>query len=131
MNKTGVIFLIISFLLSIPVMIYNGQSGEIGGMVLFNTPIDIKSTGFASFYEFCFIINITISVFSASYANYWYYKKAKGDIESIRSMETTSERETVDLIRKKGGTSWIAAAGAAVAMIILKLAFMLCMSFAF
>lgn len=131
MTKTGVIFLLLSFLLSIPVMIYNGQSGEFGGMILFSTPIDIKSRQFTSFYELCWIINVTVSVFASSYANYWYYKKAREDITSIRAEETVSEHETVDLIRRKGGTSWVAVGAAAIAIIILKLGFMLALTYVY
>lgn len=131
MTKLGILFLTISFILSIPNMIYYGQSGAFGGMVLFSTPIDFKSADFLKLNEVCGILDIIMNVLAASYANYWYYKKARQDITRIRSEETASEKDTSLQIRKKGGTSWAAVGAAFVSLMIATLAFMLSLSFVY
>lgn len=128
MYKTGVIYMLLLFLLSIPSLIYDGQSGTMMGMVLFTTPIDLKSDNFLSIVQLCNILIITLKVFAASYANYWYYKKAREDITSIRTDDIATDEEAVKMIRVKGGTSWSSLLFAGVTVIVLQLGFLLGLS---
>jgi hypothetical protein len=50
--------------------------------------------------------NILLSLIFATYANYFYIKKAERDIRSV-TRKTDNEDERIELLQQKGGTTWI------------------------
>lgn len=130
MNKKGALFLLLTFLLSLPSLLYYGQTGYMG-MVLFNTDINMKSHTFIMIFNACSIISIALNIVCGLYANYWYYTKAKKEISSIRAEESIDDKEAVDRIRSKGGTSVPGVVGAIVTEMFLSLLFCLVLSLVF
>ena len=130
MNKKGILFFIITFILSIPSLIYYGQSGDFG-MVLFNTTMNIKGAAFLTIMNVCSLASTLMSVITGLFANYWYYEKARKDILSIRAEDHTDEKAFKECIRTKGGTSWKNVIAAAVLTFIFSLAFWLAMTAVF
>ena len=128
MNKKGIIVLVLTFLLSLPSLLYYGQTGSMGGMVLFHTVIDVKSKEFIMATNACSLISMVLSIICGLYANYWYYTKARKEIEKIRADKTLDEKEAVSRIRARGGTSVPAVIGAIVAEMLLSLMFWLALS---
>lgn len=129
MNKKGIIFLAISFILAIPQMIYIGQSGDYG-TVFFKTSIDLNSEKFLMIYNLCSMLSLTANVIAGLFANWWYYNQARRDIEEIRRDESSAVNAAA-LIGKKGGISWKGAMGGFLASVILTLTFILAMSLMF
>ncbi len=127
MTLRGVFFMILSFLLSIPQLIFIGQSGSMG-MVLFNTGIDLKSDIFVNIMSVCSFLNYALGFAAGLYANYWYYTRARSDILAIRADQTLDEDEIKQKIRNAGGTSWARVIIAGTALVIATLAFWLTMS---
>ncbi len=130
MNKKGALILAITFILSLPSLLYYGQTGYMG-MVLFNTAINVKSHTFIMITNACSIISMCMSIICGLYANYWYYTKAKKEIASIRSEESIDDKEAVSRIRSKGGTSVPGVIGAVVTEMLLSLMFWLVLSLLF
>ncbi|MGN0633629.1 MAG: RING finger protein [Oscillospiraceae bacterium] len=130
MNKKGILFFIITFLLSIPSLIYYGQSGDFG-MVLFHTTINIKGTAFLTIMNVCSLASTLMSVITGLFANYWYYQKARTDILSVRAGDCADEQAIKERIRIKGGTSWKNVIAAAVLTFIFSLGFWLAMTAVF
>lgn len=130
MNKKGVLILALTFILSLPSLLYYGQTGTMG-MVLFHTAINVKSNEFIMVTNACSIISMVMSVICGLYANYWYYSKAKKEIVSIRAEESLDDKEAVKRIRSRGGTSVPAVVGAIVTEMLLSLMFWLALSIVF
>lgn len=131
MYKTGIIYLLMIFLLNIPALIYGGQKGTLFESVLFTTPINVESKGFLSIAEACSTIDIVMRFVAFFYANYWYYKKTREDISRIRSGDILSDEEAVKKISVKGGTSWPGAIIACIFDVVLQLGFLLGMTLMF
>lgn len=130
MNKKGVLVLALTFILSLPSLLYYGQTGSMG-MVLFNTAINVKSNTFIMVTNVCSIVSMALSVICGLYANYWYYTKAKNEISSIRAEESLDDKEAVSRIRSKGGTSIPGVIGAVITEMLLSLMFWLVLSLVF
>ena len=133
MNKTGALFLALSFLLMIPNLIYAGQSGAYG-MVFFTMPFNLDSNAFVIIYNICSVISTVINVLAGVYANYWYYKRAREDILKIRSDcvdQQLPESEAVMRIQKTGGTSWATVICVIVGELVLSLGLMLLLAVIF
>ena len=132
MPKYGIMFLLMSFILSIPALILYGQSGTFG-QIFFTTGIDEKSTEFRAIVEMCQLMNLSVQIVASIFANYWYYRKARQDITQIRATLGETEPDTVmqERIRGAGGTSWGAVVGAFAGEMLLTLGFLLIMSIVF
>lgn len=130
MTKQGFLFLLLTFLLNIPTLILYGQMGTLG-QVFFTTSLNVKSTEFQTILDMCSLANLSLQIFAAVFANYWYYRKARKDITAIRASfgETEPDIKTKEKIRGAGGTSWSAVIGAAAGELILTLGFLLVMSY--
>ncbi|MBP3271799.1 MAG: DUF2628 domain-containing protein [Ruminococcus sp.] len=128
MYKAGIVYMILNLLLSIPEIIYYGQSGDVNGMILFTTPLDLNGADFRTLTSVCYIAEIAVNLFAGVYANYWYYKKARNEIEDIRANSTAGENETEVIIRMKGGTSKGAFVLSFAISMILQLALMIGLS---
>ncbi len=122
MTKEGIFFMLCAFLLSIPQLIYFGQSGDLG-MVLFNTGIDLSSRTFMNVVSICSFANSILSIIAGLFANYRYYQLARASILKIRADETLDEDEIRQRIRMSGGTSWARVIVAATASMMLTLVF--------
>lgn len=131
MYKAGVLYLLIFFLLSVPYLIYGGQTGDLLGMVLFTTPIDLKGDSFLSVYQACNAIEWIFRIFAFFFANYWYYKKTRQDIFNIRDDDIATDEDAVRQISIKGGTSFASLAGALIAELFMQLVFLYCMALIF
>jgi hypothetical protein len=128
MNKQGIIYLILSFLLSIPTLLYYGQQGYMG-MVFFSTPYNFESSAFTMLLNICSLASTVMSIFAGFYANYWYYRQAREDIGIIRSNENLNPHDAKVLISRTGGTSWGRVVIAITVSAVLTLGFWLIMSY--
>ena len=130
MNKKGILLMLTSILLSIPSLLYYGQSGNMG-MVLFKTSINLKSKEFLIVTNVCSLLSMLISIICGLFANYWYYSKARNEITEIRSDSEIDDNEAVTKIRNKGGTSIPGVIGAFVAEMLMSLMICLVLSLMF
>ncbi len=118
------------FLTAIPTLILYGQSGVLG-MVFFNMPFNIKSQAFLNICNVAQIAATLMGIFACLYANYWYYKQARNDIQNIRSQTDLSENEIRAKIAQSGGTSWAKVIIAGVSAVAVSLVFLLVLTILF
>lgn len=106
MPLIGVILMLVSVVTSIPRLIVYGQS-DVMGMVLLSTGIDTDSQMFNALFNFSSLIGMGVQFLSALFANFWYYKTAKRNIEKIRADYGQSEDEQTikQRIEVRGGVS--------------------------
>lgn len=104
MPLRGIIFLLITILLSVPQLIYIGQNGMISAFTL-STHIDVEGNLFNVIYNLASAAMLGVKIAATLYANYWYYKKAKRDITKIRDTFGADETVIDEQIKAKGGTS--------------------------
>ena len=132
MPLLGVLFMLATTLLSIPSIIYLGQEG-LYGMVLLNTNINVNSSDFVMMSNLCSYLSMGISILAGLFASYWYYKKAKADIKSIRGKYDgkADEGQIKQVISEKGGTSWVAVIVAVTANFVLMTALIVAINFLF
>ena len=130
MPKQGIMFLLTTFFLNLPSLLYYGQYGTLG-QVFFNTNMNMESREFQMILQMCSLANLSLQVIAAIFANYWYYRKARKDITAIRASfgETEPDIRTKEKIRGAGGTSWSAVIGAVAIEMILALGFLLLMAY--
>lgn len=103
MTGWGIFSLILTTLISVPNIIfqlielgmYNVSAANIETLILVN--------------NICAIVSYVMGIGFCLFANYLYFKKAKKDIESIKSENLESGQETLQVSRK-GGTSVVYAA---------------------
>jgi hypothetical protein len=129
MKKEGIFFLIMSFILSIPTLIYYGQEGTIG-TVLFTTSLNLKSSSFAAITNLCSVLSTLLSILAGFFANFMYYKQARKDIGEIRAACDDETAARVK-IKERGGTSWLGVLVCFTLSMMLTLAFWLIMSAVF
>lgn len=130
MYKKGILFMLLWFLTAIPTLILYGQSGVLG-MVFFKMPFNIKSQAFLNICNVAQIAATLMGIFACLYANYWYYKQARDDIQNIRSQTDLSETEIRAKIAQSGGTSWAKVIIAGVSAVALSLVFLLVLTILF
>ena len=108
MPKLGVLIMILSLILSIPNIIYIGQSG-VGGFTLFQTAIDINSSNFTMAYNLCSYLELGLKFLCGLFGTYWYYKSARKNILNIHNkmQGSADESQIKTAIAEKGGVSWI------------------------
>ncbi len=109
MNLCGVLLMILSVALSIPELIVMGQS-DMMGVVLLNTHINVQSSDFQMLLQVTSTLVIVMRCICGMFANYWYYKTARRNILSIRSVygESGDEESVKTMIISKGGVSFAA-----------------------
>ena len=118
MIPMGIVMLLLTALFSLPTLIhYLYAYGIIGEAI-------VSTASFAVIYNACSIFSYVISIFAGLFANYLYYKKAKTDLDSIKTevVEYNSQREA---LVTKGGTSMAYAIGSVVALTVIFLAVMM------
>ncbi len=132
MTKYGLFFLLTSFILSIPALIFYGQSGTFG-QVFFSTGINVSSSEFRAVVEMCQLLSLSVQIVASIFANYWYYRQARQDITRIRATLGETEPDSVmqERIRGAGGTSWGAVICAVAGELLLTLGFLLIMTIVF
>ncbi len=106
MRLIGIISLIVCALLTVPVMIANFAVGYAGMKIAFS--FDVNSQFFVMLSSGCWYALMAWRVTSGLLANYFYYKKAKNDINEIRKT-SDGEKEVKERLSAKGGVSWPAA----------------------
>ncbi len=120
MPLIGTIFLMFSFLFSIPSFIEVGQSNMMG-MVMLNTHINVNADSFVMIANFASLGNMILRFTAAFLANYWYYKTARKDIIQIREEHTADDEKVVlERISEKGGVSLVSAIVSGVALVALQ-----------
>ena len=132
MNWLGVLFMLATIVLSIPSIIYLGQEG-FNGMILLNTNINVNSADFVMINNLCSYLDMGLSILAGLFATYWYYKKAKADIKNIhgRYDGKADDGQIKQEISEKGGTSWISVIVAVTANFILTTALIVGINFLF
>ncbi len=118
MIPEGIIILLLTAALSIPTLIYYlVMYGFIGEAI-------VNTASFVAIYNVCSILSYVLSIFAGVFANYIYYRKAKTDLDKLKTevIEAGSQREA---LMSKGGTSMAYAVGAVVALTVIFLAVMI------
>lgn len=101
----GVIYYLLALITYIPVALSFAQAGYFDGTVLADIFSDIVSKSTLEWMLTSSNLLNTILMFSASFfANWFYYRKAKKDIEKIKAEGIIGE-ELIDKIKLKGGVS--------------------------
>lgn len=113
----GIIVLILSVITSIPSLI-EYTLGETSAL--------LYNSRFAAFSLFCSILSWAVTLICAIFGNYFYYKKAKADIDRIKANNVTPLH--VDAaISAKGGTSMLYVLLSFVAVFAVSVAFTIVM----
>lgn len=118
MITKGIVMLLLTAAMSIPTLIYYLYLyGFIGEAI-------VSTSSFAVIYNACSILSYVLSLFAGLFANYLYYRKAKTDLDKIKTevVEYGSQREA---LMSKGGTSMAYAIGSVVALTVIFLAVMM------
>ncbi|MCD8107993.1 MAG: DUF2628 domain-containing protein [Oscillospiraceae bacterium] len=118
MIREGIVALLLTALSSIPTLIYYlVLYGFVGEAI-------VNSSSFLVVYNICSILSYAISLAAGLFANYLYYRKAKADLDKIKTeiVEYGSQREA---LMTKGGTSMAYAIGSVVALTVVFLAVMM------
>lgn len=102
MRLVGIISLIISAALMVPVAIANFAVGYAGLQIAFS--FDVNSESFVMLSSICWYGLMLWRVIACLLANYIYYKKAKSDITHIRKT-SDGEKEVKERLSAKGGVS--------------------------
>lgn len=107
MKKVGILFLALTFILSIPEMIVVGQT-SVMGMTLLGTNINVNSADFKYLYTACSYLIMGLRFLAGLFGTYWYYRTARKDIMDIRQKNSGKDETIIkEQISAKGGTSWI------------------------
>ena len=109
MPKIGALVMLVLTLMSIPGVIYMGQSGAYG-ITLLNTNFDLEGSAFTMISNVCSIMSLAVKILCGIFGNYLYYRQARKDILNIHQNYDgkASEQEVKLMIAQKGGTSWAA-----------------------
>ena len=107
MPLQGILILIIRILTTIPTL-YEYLT-EFSG---------ISSSGFVTLSGLCTIISWAVGILCGLFGNYYYYKKAKKDIDGIKSLESSYETIQTKIV-SKGGVSIAYVVISMVALIII------------
>ena len=120
MPKLGSIMLILSLILSIPNIIFMGQSGDFG-YTFIQTSINLNAGSFPMIYSICSYLSMGLKFLCGLFGTYWYYKSARNNILNIRKqMDGKADEEQIKTaISEKGGVSWIYVIVAVTVMFIL------------
>ncbi len=101
MYLPGIITMILTILLNIPVIISQMSMSQL-------LPTSVaESETFILFYYACSVISSVLSFACGFFANWIYYKKAKSDIDNIKSTILEPGKQKLE-IASKGGTSMVA-----------------------
>lgn len=100
MIPQGIAILLAKILLSIPSAIYLVYSYGIVGSI----PI-LNEAWFSNYYNISYMFSNIISILCGLFANWFYYKKAKKDLDEIKS-KVLEEGSRSSAIAAAGGTSW-------------------------
>ena len=109
MPLIGALFMFLTILTGIPNLLYSFQSGFMGIDVI-SAGMNLNSDAFGTILNLAYVLSMAVRVVPAMFANYWYYKTARRDILSIRSVysESGDESSVKERIASKGGTSFAA-----------------------
>ena len=88
----------------------------------------MSSPAFAVVYNICFVLSYAISIFCGVFANYIYYRKAKSDIDKLKSQSDGSLHISA-AIKQQGGVSMPYFAMAIAAELVLSMILSFFMSF--
>lgn len=106
MPAIGSLFMLLSIIFAIPSIIYTGQTGVMG-TILLNTHFDVSSNAFNTLYNVSNLLSMVLRCFAAVFANYIYYKSARKNILKIRSAYSDGDSESVSKeITARGGVSF-------------------------
>ena len=104
MNLIGIIYLLLTVVLSIPTVMLMSAAGYLPS-ISFVTESFVKSESFSLVLNLSSSLLMVLQCISAIFANYWYYKTARRDIQLLRSSTSDNEEEVRDAISRKGGVS--------------------------
>ena len=105
MNLIGVIYLILTVVLSIPTVMMMSAAGYLPS-ISFVTESYIKSGSFSVLLNLSSSLLMGVQCVSAVFANYWYYKIARKNINEVRSAAGDADEEEVrTAISRRGGVS--------------------------
>lgn len=113
----GIIVLLLSMVTSIPTLMdyFVGETSAI-----------YSNPSFMLFSALCGILSWVVTIVCAVFGNYMYYKKAKADIDRIKSMNVDPARVNYEL-SARGGTSMVYVLLAFVAVFVVSMAFTIVM----
>ncbi len=104
MNLIGIIYLVLTIALSVPTMMVLSVAGYLPS-ISFVTESFVKTNSFSTVLNLSTSLLMVLQCLSAIFANYWYYRQARKDIQQLRSVETESEEDVRSAIIRKGGVS--------------------------
>lgn len=105
MNLLGIIYLLLTVVLSIPTVMMMSAAGYLPSISFVNESY-VTSNNFLMIRNLSSSVLMVIQCISAIFANYWYYKIARKKIMQVRSESAgTDEEEIRDTITKRGGVS--------------------------
>ncbi|MBR6045417.1 MAG: DUF2628 domain-containing protein [Ruminococcus sp.] len=108
MPLLGVLYMIASLTLSIPTIMVMSVAGYLPSISFVSESL-VKSQNFSMILNLTSTALMALQCVSAIFANYWYYKNARKQIMSIRSVSEGEEAEAVNArITRSGGVSWAA-----------------------
>ncbi len=102
----GFLMALAMFVLSVPSLVYMFQENSdyvklLGsGLTVLTNNINVNSRWFANCYNICYFGSWALQIVCGLFANFWYYRKAKNDIDGIKANGGDS-----GAIVRKGGTS--------------------------
>lgn len=104
MTLIGIIYMVLTLALSIPTIMLLSAAGYLPS-ISFVTESYIKSNAFFTLRNISSTLLMVMQCLSAIFANYWYYKTARRNIQQARSQDGADEEVVKDTIAKKGGVS--------------------------
>lgn len=105
MNLIGVLVYILRIVLMVPYLLSLVQQGVFNGTIIADTFKDVITTdALENIWSIFSFINMILIFSCSSFANYFYFQKAKKDINLIKSQDISDEQKT-EKIKAKGGVS--------------------------
>ena len=127
----GVLMLLATVVISIPSIVFLGQSG-MSGYTLLDTAFNLEDKNFLMISSICSYLEMGLRFLSGLFANYWYYKKARKDIIGIRNKNMNGDEQAVkQAIAEKGGVSWISVIVAVTVYFVLTSAIIIAINYLF
>ena len=107
MTFIGIIYLVLSVALSLPTIMLLSAAGYLPS-ISFVTESFVKSANFTMIRNLTSTGLMALQCVSAVFANYWYYRIARKNIQAVRNSDVQDEEAVKTEIARKGGVSMAA-----------------------